>query len=202
MTCIEVWTPTRILGCVEDDDGNAVDPFVQAVPDSNYKDLQVQALWRRYRYAVCDSLNIERWLQQIKDRAEEVNRRYLMMFAAYDANDLSDMKMGYTDTVDETVATTGKVGQQATASSTGTGTNKTETEDLPQSEVANGKFLSGRTTSTTTPGTVDTSARKSTMKHDTQDVLLAEEYAQLMDSLRDPLERYAGEFSDLFANRW
>ena len=192
MTCIEVWTPTRILGCVEDDDGNAVDPFVQAVPDSDYKTLQVQALWRRYRYAVCDSLNIERWLQQIKDRAEEVNRRYLMMFAAYDANDLSDMKMGYTDTIDEEV----------TASSTGSDTFKTETEDLPQSEVANGKFLSGRTTSTTTPGTVDTTTRNSTLKHDTQDVLLAEEYSQLMDSLKDPLEKYVGEFSDLFANRW
>ena len=190
--CIEVWTPTRILGCVEDDNGNAVDPFVQAVPDSNYKDLQVQALWRRYRYAVCDSLNIERWLQQIKDRAEEVNRRYLQMFAAYDANDLSDMKMGYTDTIDDEV----------TASSTGSDTFKTETEDLPQSELANGKFLSGRTTSTTTPGTVDTNTRHSTLKHDTQDVLLAEEYAQLMDSLRDPLEKYVGEFSDLFANRW
>ena len=201
-SCIEVWTPTRILGCVEDDNGNAVDPFVQAVPESNYKDLQVQALWRRYRYAVCDSLNIERWLQQIKDRAEEVNRRYLMMFAAYDANDLTDMKMGYTDTVDETV----------TAQSTGSDTFKTETEDLPQSEVADGKYLSGRTTVNTTTGTNDTSAattdtedsttRHSTMKHDTQDVLLAEEYAQLMDSLRDPLERYVGEFSDLFANRW
>ena len=192
MSCIEVWTPTRILDCVDDDDGNAVDPFVQAVPESNYKALQVQALWRRYRYAVCDSLNIERWLQQIKDRAEEVNRRYLQMFAAYDANDLSDMKMGYTDTVDET----------ATAQSTGSDTFRTETEDLPQSEVANGKFLSGRTTSTTTPGTVDTTIRKSTLKHDTQDVLLAEEYAQLMDSLRDPLEKYVEEFSDLFANRW
>ena len=192
MTCIEVWTPTRILDCVEDDDGNAVDPFVQAVPDSYYKDLQVQALWRRYRYAVCDSLNIERWLQQIKDRAEEVNRRYLMMFAAYDANDLSDMKMGYTDTVDETV----------TAQSTGSDTFRTETEDLPQSELADGKYLSGRTTSTTTPGTVDTNTRRSTLKHDTQDVLLAEEYAQLMDVLRDPLEKYVGEFSDLFANRW
>ena len=177
---------------MEDGDGNPVDPFIQAVPDSDYKTLQVQALWRRYRYAVCDSLNIERWLQQIKDRAEEVNRRYLQMFAAYDANDLSDMKMGYTDTVDESI----------TAQSTGSDTFRTETEDLPQSEVANGKFLSGRTTSTTTPGTVDTTTRNSTMKHDTQDVLLAEEYAQLMDSLRDPLERYVGEFSDLFANRW
>ena len=192
MSCIEVWTPTRILGCVEDDDGNAVDPFVRAVPDSDYKTLQVQALWRRYRYAVCDSLNIESWLQQIKDRAGEVNRRYLMLFAAYDANDLSDMKMGYTDTIDDEV----------TASSTGSDTFKTETEDLPQSEVANGKFLSGRTTSTTTPGTVDTNTRHSTLKHDTQDVLLAEEYSQLMDSLKDPLEKYVGEFSDLFANRW
>ena len=192
MTCIEVWTPTRILDCVEDNDGNAVDPFVQAVPDSDYKTLQVQALWRRYRFAVCDSLNVERWLQQIKDRAEEINRRYLQMFAAYDTNDLSNMKMGYTDTIDENI----------TAQSTGSDTFKTETEDLPQSELANGKFLSGRTTSTTTPGTIDTTTRNSILKHDTQDVLLAEEYAQLMDSLRDPLEKYVGEFSDLFANRW
>ena len=191
-SCIEVWTPTRILGCVEDDDGNAVDPFVQAVPDSNYKDLQVQALWRRYRYAVCDSLNIERWLQQIKDRAEEVNRRYLQMFAAYDANDLSDMKMGYTDTYDLT----------DTAQSAGSDTFTTETEDLPQSADPTGQWLSGRTKSTTTPGTVDTSKRTGTMRHDVQDMLLAEEYAKLEDVLRDPLDKYAAEFRDLFANRW
>ena len=192
MTCIEVWTPTRILGCVEDDNGNAVDPFVQAVPDSDYKTLQVQALWRRYRFAVCDSLNIERWLQQIKDRAEEVNRRYLQMFAAYDANDLTDMKMGYTDTYDLT----------DTAQSVGSDTFTTETEDLPQSADPTGQWLSGRTKSTTTPGTVDTSKRTGTIRHDVQDMLLAEEYARLQDMLRDPLEKYVGEFSDLFANRW
>ena len=192
MTCIEVWTPTRILGCVEDDNGNAVDPFVQAVPDSDYKTLQVQALWRRYRFAVCDSLNVERWLQQIKDRAEEVNRRYLQMFAAYDANDLTDMKMGYTDTYDLTDM----------AQSVGSDTFTTETEDLPQSADPTGQWLSGRTKSTTTPGTVDTSKRTGTMRHDVQDMLLAEEYARLQDMLRDPLEKYVGEFSDLFANRW
>ena len=192
MTCIEVWTPTRILGCVEDDNGNAVDPFVQAVPDSEYKTLQVQSLWRRYRYAVCDSLNVERWLQQIKDRAEEVNRRYLQMFAAYDANDLTDMKMGYTDTYDLT----------DTGQSVGSDTFTTETEDLPQSADPTGQWLSGRTKSTTTPGTVDTSKRTGTIRHDVQDMLLAEEYARLQDMLRDPLEKYVGEFSDLFANRW
>ena len=192
MTCIEVWTPTRILGCVEDDDGNAVDPFVQAVPDSDYKTLQVQALWRRYRFAVCDSLNVERWLQQIKDRAEEVNRRYIQIFTAYDANDLTDMKMGYTDTYDLT----------DTAQSAGSDTFVTETEDLPQSADPTGQWLSGRTKSTTTPGTVDTSKRTGTIRHDVQDMLLAEEYAKLEDVLRDPLDKYVAEFRDLFANRW
>ena len=191
-SCIEVWTPTRILGCVEDDNGNAVDPFVQAVPDSNYKDLQVQALWRRYRYAVCDSLNVERWLQQIKDRAEEINRRYIQMFTAYDANDLTDMKMGYTDTYDLT----------DTAQSAGSDIFTTETEDLPQSADPTGQWLSGRTKSTTTPGTVDTSKRTGTIRHDVQDMLLAEEYAKLEDVLRDPLDKYVAEFRDLFANRW
>ena len=191
-SCIEVWTPTRILGCVEDDNGNAVDPFVQAVPESDYKTLQVQALWRRYRYAVCDSLNVERWLQQIKDRAEEVNRRYIQMFTAYDANDLTDMKMGYTDTYDLT----------DTAQSAGSDTFTTETEDLPQSADPTGQWLSGRTKSTTTPGTVDTSKRTGTIRHDVQDMLLAEEYAKLEDVLRDPLDKYVAEFRDLFANRW
>ena len=190
--CVVIWTPTNIKECVTDDNGNAVDCFAQAVPQSEYTALQVQALWRRYRYAVCDSMNVSRWLQQVKDRAEEINRRYLSMFAAYDGVDLTDMKMGYTDTYDLT----------DTAQSVGSDTFTTETEDLPQSEVANGKFLSGRTTSTTTPGTVDTTTRRSTMKHDTQDMLLAEEYARLQDVLRDPLEKYVTEFSDLFANRW
>lgn len=189
---LNIWTPTVIKDCVEDNDGNPVDPFLQAVPDSVYKDLQVQALWRRYRYAVCDSLNVERWLQQIKDRAEEINRRYLQMFAAYDAQDLSDMKMGYTDTYDLT----------DTVQSVGSDTFTTETEDLPQSADPTGQWLSGRTKSTTTPGTVDTSKRTGTMRHDVQDVLLAEEYARLQDVLRDPLEKYVTEFSDLFANRW
>ena len=190
--CIMIWTPTNIKECVEDDDGNAIDCFAQAVPQSEYTALQVQALWRRYRYAVCDSMNVSRWLQQVKDRAEEINRRYLQMFAAYDAQDLTDMKMGYTDTYDLT----------DTAQSSGSDTFTTETEDLPQSADPTGQWLSGRTKSTTTPGTVDTSKRAGTMRHDVQDVLLAEEYARLQDMLRDPLEKYVGEFSDLFANRW
>ena len=187
-----IWTPTNIKECVTDDDGSAVDCFAQAVPQSNYTDLQVQALWRRYRYAVCDSMNVFRWLQQVKDRAEEINRRYLVMFKAYDDTDLTNMTMGYTDTYDLT----------DTAQSAGSDTFTTETEDLPQSADPTGQWLSGRTKSTTTPGTVDTSKRTGTMRHDVQDMLLAEEYARLQDMLRDPLEKYVGEFSDLFANRW
>ena len=194
MSCgdIQIWTPTNIKECVEDNDGNAIDCFAQAVPESEYTALQVQALWRRYRYAVCDSMNVSRWLQQVKDRAEEINRKYLQMFAAYDAQDLADMKMGYTDTYDLT----------DTAQSSGSDTFVTETEDLPQSADPTGQWLSGRTKSKTTPGTVDTSKRTGTIRHDVQDVLLAEEYAKLEDVLRDPLDKYVTEFRDLFANRW
>ena len=78
----------------------------------------------------------------------------------------------------------------------------TVTEDLPQSADPTGQWLSGRTKSTTTPGTVDTSKRTGTIRHDVQDVLLAEEYAKLEDVLRDPLDKYVAEFRDLFANRW
>ena len=66
--CIEVWTPTKILECVEDDAGEPVDCFAQAVPSGSYHDLMVAALWQRYRFAVIDSLNVERWLIQ---RSEE-----------------------------------------------------------------------------------------------------------------------------------
>ena len=192
MTCIEVWTPTKILECEEDDNGQPVDCFGQAVPSGPYHDLMVAALWQRYRFAVIDSLNVERWLIQIRDKADYIQRKYEKILAAYDANDVSDMRMGWTDTTDSTDE----------ASSTGSDTFRTETEDLPQTADPAGQWLTGRTTSTSTPGTKDTVTRHSTVKHDTQDMLMADEFATLMDRMRDPLHAYTEEFRDLFANRW
>ena len=65
-----------------------------------------------------------------------------------------------------------------------------------------GQWLTGRTTSTSTPGTKDTVNRHSVVKHDTQDMLMADEFATLMDRMRDPLHAYTEEFRNLFANRW
>ena len=192
MTCIEVWTPTKILECVEDDAGEPVDCFARAVPSGPFHDLMTAALWQRYRYAVIDSLNVERWLVQIKDRADYIQRKYTKIMEAYDSNDVADMRMGWTDTTDSTDET----------SSTGTDTFQTETEDLPQTADPTGQWLTGRTTSTSTPGTMDTVTRHSTVKHDTQDMLMADEFATLMDRMRDPLHAYTEEFKDLFANRW
>ena len=192
MTCIEVWTPTKILECVEDDAGEPVDCFARAVPSGPFHDLMTAALWQRYRFAVIDSLNVERWLVQIRDRADYIQRKYTKILEAYDANDVSDMRMGWTDTVDGTDE----------ASSTGSDTFRTENEDLPQTADPTGQWLTGRTTSTSTPGTKDTVTRHSTVKHDTQDMLIADEFATLMDRMRDPLHNYTDEFKDLFANRW
>ena len=190
--CIEVWTPTKILECVEDDNGEPVDCFAQAVPSGPFHDLMTAALWQRYRCAVIDSLNVERWLVQIRDRADYIQRKYEKIFVAYDANDVSDMRMGWTDTTDSTDE----------ASSTGSDVFRTENEDLPQTADPTGQWLTGRTTSTSTPGTKDTVTRHSTVKHDTQDMLIADEFATLMDRMRDPLHNYTDEFRDLFANRW
>ena len=192
MTCIDVWTPAKILECVEDDAGEPVDCFARAVPSGPYHDLMVAALWQRYRFAVIDSLNVERWLVQIGDRADYIQRKYTKIMEAYDSNNVADMRMGWTDTVDGTDE----------ASSTGSDTFRTETEDLPQTADPAGKWLTGRTTSTTKPGTTDTVTRHSTVKHDTQDMLIADEFATLMDRMRDPLHAYCDEFRDLFANRW
>ena len=192
MSCIEVWTPTKILECVEDDAGEPVDCFARAVPSGPHHDLMVAALWQRYRFAVIDSLNVERWLVQIGDRADYIQRKYTKIMEAYDSNNVADMRMGWTDTVDGTDE----------ASSTGSDTFRTETEDLPQTADPAGKWLTGRTTSTTKPGTTDTVTRHSTVKHDTQDMLIADEFAILMDRMRDPLHAYCDEFRDLFANRW
>ena len=192
MSCLDVWTPTKILECVEDDAGEPVDCFARAVPSGPYHDLMVAALWQRYRFAVIDSLNVERWLVQIKDRADFIQRKYTKILEAYGSNNVADMRMGWTDTVDGTDE----------ASSTGSDTFRTETEDLPQTADPAGKWLTGRTTSTTKPGTTDTVTRHSTVKHDTQDMLIADEFAILMDRMRDPLHAYCDEFRDLFANRW
>lgn len=190
--CIEVWTPTKILECVEDDAGQPIDCFEQAVPSGSYHDIMVAALWQRYRFAVIDSLNVERWLIQIRDRADYIQRKYTKIMEAYDSNDVADMRMGWTDTTDSTDE----------ASSTGSDVFKTETEDLPQTADPTGQWLTGRTTSTSTPGTKDTVVRHGTVKHDTQDMLIADEFATLMDRMRDPLHNYTDEFKDLFANRW
>ena len=192
MTCIDVWTPTKILECVEDDAGEPVDCFARAVPSGPYHDIMVTALWQRYRFAVIDSLNVDRWLIQIGDRADYIQRKYTKIMEAYDANDVSDMRMGWTDTTDSTDE----------ASSTGSDVFRTENEDLPQTADPTGQWLTGRTTSTSTPGTKDTVTRHSTVKHDTQDMLMADEFATLMDRMRDPLHAYCDEFRDLFANRW
>ena len=192
MSCLDVWTPTKILECVEDDAGEPVDCFARAVPFGPHHDLMVAALWQRYRFAVIDSLNVERWLVQIKDRADYIQRKYEKILAAYDANDVSDMRMGWTDTTDSTDE----------ASSTGSDTFRTDTEDLPQTADPTGQWLTGRTTSTSTPGTKDTVTRHGTVKHDIQDMLMSEEFGRLMDTMRDPLHNYTDEFSDLFANRW
>ena len=190
--CIEVWTPTKILECVEDDAVEPVDCFAQAVPSGPFHDLMTAALWQRYRFAVIDSLNVERWLVQIKDRADFIQRKYTKIMEAYDSNDVADMRMGWTDTTDSTDE----------ASSTGSDVFRTENEDLPQTADPSGQWLTGRTTSTSPPGTKDTVTRHGTVKHDTQDMLIADEFATLMDRMRDPLHNYTDEFSDLFANRW
>ena len=190
--CIEVWTPTKILECVEDDAGEPVDCFARAVPSGPFHDLMTAALWQRYRFAVIDSLNVERWLIQIRDRADYIQRKYTKIMEAYDSNDVADMHMGWTDTTDSTDE----------ASSTGSDTFQTETEDLPQTADPTGQWLTGRTTSTSTPGTKDTVTRHSTVKHDVQDMLMSEEFSKLMDTMRDPLHAYCDEFRDLFANRW
>ena len=192
MSCLDVWTPTKILECVEDDAGEPVECFARAVPTGPYHDLMVAALWQRYRFAVIDSLNVERWLVQIGDRADYIQRKYTKIMEAYDSNDVADMRMGWTDTTDSTDE----------ASSTGSDTFRTDTEDLPQTADPTGQWLTGRTTSTSTPGTKDTVTRHGTVKHDTQDMLIADEFATLMDRMRDPLHNYTDEFSDLFANRW
>lgn len=177
---------------MEDDAGQPVDCFARAVPSGPHHDLMVAALWQRYRFAVIDSLNVERWLVQIKDRADYIQRKYEKILAAYDANDVSDMRMGWTDTTDSTDE----------ASSTGSDTFRTDTEDLPQTADPTGQWLTGRTTSTSTPGTKDTVTRHGTVKHDIQDMLMSEEFGRLMDTMRDPLHAYCDEFRDLFANRW
>ena len=177
---------------MEDDAGEPVDCFARAVPSGPYHDLMVAALWQRYRFAVIDSLNVERWLVQIGDRADFIQRKYTKIMEAYDSNDVSDMRMGWTDTTDSTDE----------ASSTGSDVFRTDTEDLPQTADPTGQWLTGRTTSTSTPGTKDTVTRHGTVKHDIQDMLMSEEFGRLMDTMRDPLHAYCDEFRDLFANRW
>lgn len=194
MSCLNVMTPSEILECCEDDNGNAVDCFDRAVPQDNpYRTDLVRMLWATYRYRAINSLCVDRWLQSVTDRAYTLDRRYRALIEAYGKADITKIDSGYTDTYDLTTGTT----------HTGTDTTVSGTEDIPQTEDADtGTWLSSRNTTTRTPGVTDTVKQTGTMDHDVRDRPPGITVTELMDSLADPYARYADEFSDLFLDRW
>lgn len=190
--CLEIWTPAKVLECCEDDNGDPIDCFEQAVPDSDLKPLMVKALWQRFRFVPIDSLNIDRWLEVLKGRAGYIDRRYQILIKTFDNNDMGDLFMGFRDTADETT--------QSSASGTSEVVNSSE--DLPQSAAPTGQWLTGRNTADGSNSSTDSGERHSKVTHEAQDAPIGAEFSELMDRLRDPLNRYTEEFSDLFMNRW
>ena len=192
---IQLYTPTSILACVTDDDGVPIDCFADAIPDANpYKDTLSSMLWARYRYSMINSVCLDRWLQRVKDTALLIDQRYQMLIAEFEAQKeamASIQRAGYSEAYhDKTVD-----------SSEGSDVVTTENEDMPQSADASGtKWLSGRNTSTSTPGVTVIHEADGARTVTEADALNAEQYRKVLDNLRDPYVAYTDEFAQLFVN--
>ncbi len=192
---IQLYTPTSILACVTDDDGVPIDCFADAIPDANpYKDTLSSMLWARYRYSMINSVCLDRWLQRVKDTALLVDQRYQMLIAEFEQQKkkLASIKRdGYSETYHD----------ESTDSSEGSDVVVTENEDLPQSaDVTDTKWLSGRNTSTSTPGVTVSHEADGTRTVTESDALNAEQYDKVLRNLRDPYVAYTDEFQGLFVN--
>lgn len=192
---IQLYTPTSILACVTDDEGNPVDCFADAVPETNpYKATLEDMLWARYRYSMINSVCLDRWLQRLKDQALLIDQKYRLLIAEFETRKdsmASVMRTGYSETYhDETVD-----------SSEGSDTVVTKREDIPQTSGASSEeWLSARDTSTSTPGVTAKHESDGTRTVSEADALNAEQYEKVLESLRDPYVAYAEEFAGLFVN--
>ena len=192
---IQLYTPTSILACVTDDDGVPIDCFADAIPDANpYKDTLSSMLWARYRYSMINSVCLDRWLQRVKDTALLIDQRYQMLIAEFEARKeglASIRRAGYSETYHD----------ESTDAPAGSDTIVTEQEDIPQSADASGtRWLSGRNTSTSTPGVTVTHEADGTRTVTEADALDAEQYDKVLRSLKDPYVAYTNEFEGLFVN--
>lgn len=153
---IEFFTPTSIKECCEDDDGNAIDCFENAVPtDDPYRDRMVATLWATYRYQMISSLNIDRWLQYVKDRAYLVDRKYQYLIGIYNGNDIDSPLKGYigSTTNDQTTSVTDGLSTTTTV----TGTDSTETtRTTKDTETGTDTTATTGTNTTTATGTIKT----------------------------------------------
>ena len=191
---IKLWTPASILECVTHDDDTPVDVFEDAVPaDNPYRDKIIRRLWSLYRYQICNSVCLDRWLQRVKDRAEIIDGRYRLLMAEWEAQQakIASINTGWTETYDDT----------STQTPTGSDTAVHKSEDIPQTAGASAsEWLSRRDTDTVTPGTVVTTKSGGTRTRSDNARLPAEEFETVMDKLASPYTAYAKEFRDLFAD--
>lgn len=190
-----VWTPARILECVEDDNGVPLDCFMHAIPDSPYKTSMSAALWAKWRFAICDSFDLCRWIQMLKDKAELIDSRYQLLFEEFDKQQaiLSSIESGWSEEFED----------HNTATPSGKDSTVNTHEDLPQTEGASAlEWLTTRDKSDYSPGVSVKNDTTGNRKHTDSTRLNAERFKSVSDNMINPYEQYAREFSSLFANYW
>lgn len=150
---IEIPSPQTIKECFTDDDGNPIDCFEDAVPSTNkYRDMLVKALWARWRYACISSLDIERWLQMLSDRAFLLDRKWTYVLDLYNDKDIKDHLKGYRSGSDTTRTLTPQGKEKTTVTESGA-TTKTTTKDLTDTETGTRTIKDSGTEKNATSGT-------------------------------------------------
>lgn len=194
---------------VQDDESrDLVDEGIAAT--YSYKSDAAAMIWARYRYAVLNTTDLDRWVQRFKDRVTQLDRRYSLIFSAYSAmqtaGDLTDIDSIDTETENHTnngtANRTTTDSDSSTVDTTQTGETLPATSGSSASSWLDQRNISNSTGSQTRNGTDNTTTT------DTGEITRTHNYhngmipAELLDKLRnnlfDPYYEYAGEFRDLF----
>lgn len=153
-----VLSPAAILKCCQDDDGNAIDVFDSAIPDSNpYRTDLIAMCWSVWRYSPINGTCVSRWIQRLTDKCATMDRRYKLIIAEYESQQskLASLGYGWTETYKDVTTPTGtdiRTVSGSDSSTVGEGKSSKSGTDTTSSEASTSETV------TTNSGS-DTSVR-------------------------------------------
>lgn len=203
--CIEIDTPQSIKDEGNDYYEEGTDIFAEIFDGSTLTNaaLMQSALWATYRLRMIGSCDTEEWVQVMQDRLTIVGPKWDDIMTKATQTVLTDMDADSYVRVIQRTAMEGTDGDVSTQSAEGSDVNVVEDEDMPQTPISeNERYLSRRSTATTTPSAVRTTKYTPNTQdretyNESQDIM-ARTFSEMMREYPDILGGFAREFQDYF----